>query len=676
MANPDSSSDIPPAPSAVLGVDTGGTFTDFVLLQGETVRIHKVLSTPQAPEQAILQGIRELGLEAAVATGQVRIIHGSTVATNAALEGKGVKTALITNIGFHDLLTIGRQTRRELYNLQPDPVAPPVPADLCFELPGRVDAQGQLLDAPSSQDLAELRAKLARAGVEAVAINLLFSFLNPQPEQIIKSTLEERWFVSASHEVLAEAGEYERGITTWLNASLSPRVRRYLQRLQQGVAPSPLAVMQSTGGTMAVDVAARSAVNMLLSGPAGGLAAAEFIGRQTGFRKLLTFDMGGTSTDVALIDGGIQLTNEGHIGPWPVGVPQVDMHTIGAGGGSLARVDAGGLLQVGPQSAGADPGPACYGKGGRQATVTDANAVLGRLQPEYFLGGNMTLDLDAAQGAMASLARDTGLSPLETAHGIIDIANEHMVRALRVISIERGHDLDEFQLCCFGGAGGLHVCALAEALGMRRALVPNLGGVLSALGMVVAPKSRELSHAMLQPLPALDPAELHNRLQHLLTEGSTALQAEGVKAKTLQWQFSVDLRYQGQRFYLNLPWSPDTAQLTEAFHRLHEQRYGHRLPMALELVNLRCSVHTAGTVEQLPGLRPGPDAMPPSQAPLAGFSEPVPVYWREDLAPGQCLAGPVLVAETIATTFIGPSWQATVDSWGHLLLKSTRGFAS
>ena len=657
---------------AILGVDTGGTFTDFVLVKNGALRIHKVLSTPDSPERAILQGIHELGLEGLVAEGRIQVIHGSTVATNAALEGKGVKTALISNIGFRDLLTIGRQTRRELYNLQPAPVPPPVPEQWCFEMPGRVDSEGRQLETIGTDDLASLQQALHAAGVEAVAINLLFSFLNPAPEQTIKQALAQNWFVSASHEVLAEAGEYERGIATWLNASLGPKVNQYLQRLLAGVAPSPLAVMQSTGGTMDATVAGQSAVNMLLSGPAGGLAAAQFVARQTGHNQLLTFDMGGTSTDVALIDGAIQLTSEGHIGPWPVAVPQVDMHTIGAGGGSIAYVDAGGILQVGPQSAGAAPGPACYGRGGQVPTVTDANAVLGRLQPDYFLGGNMNLDLAAAETALDRLAQQLTLSREATAQGIIDIANEHMVRALRVISIERGYHLDDFQLCCFGGAGGLHVCALADALEMKQAMVPNQGGVLSALGMVVAAKSRQLSHALQKSLSDVAMPELESQFQELQRQGEAALTAEGVAAAQLRPEYSLDIRYRGQRFYLNLPWQSDLAALQEQFHQQHEQRYGHRLAIPLELVNIRCQLSAPGAVQNLPTLNNAVPAAPRTMANLIGFTETIPVFWRDDCAVGQRIVGPALIAETISTTLVADNWEAEVDAWGNLILFSSK----
>ncbi|MGB5261764.1 MAG: hydantoinase/oxoprolinase family protein, partial [Gammaproteobacteria bacterium] len=492
-----------------LGIDTGGTFTDFVLYDGRGLCVHKVLSTPAAPEQAILQGIRELGL----ATDGLRVIHGSTVATNAALERKGVRTAYITNRGLGDVLTIGRQARRELYNLQPAPPLPPVPRELCLEVGARTGADGRAVSSLSATDRDAVRAAIAAMQPQAVAINLLFSFLDDGDEREVASWLPDDVFVSCSADVLPEYREYERGIATWLNAWVGPLVAGYVQRLGKALAPAPLAVMQSSGGTLSADQAGRKAVQLLLSGPAGGLMGARYLGQQAGQARLLSFDMGGTSTDVALIDGEIRLTSEGHIGPWPVAVPMVDMHTIGAGGGSIARVDDGGLLQVGPESAGADPGPACYGRGGARPTVTDANLVLGRLQADAFLGGAMALDVGAARQVMQTLASGLECSIEEAAQGVLAVANEHMAQALRVISVQRGEDPASYVLMSFGGAGGLHVCALAEALGMARALVPVQAGVLSALGMLVAPPSRQLSHTLTGELQGFDESVLGQHLQ-------------------------------------------------------------------------------------------------------------------------------------------------------------------
>ena len=440
-----------PRKRILIGVDTGGTFTDFVVADGARLRVHKVLSTPDAPERAILQGIRELGLPA----GALALIHGSTVATNAVLEGKGVRTLMVTNRGFTDLLTIGRQARSQLYNLQPPAVAPPVPAEACHGTGGRLGADGTVLEPLTEADLADLRRAVEAVGPGAVAVNLLFSYLDDRFERRIAEVLPRDLFVSLSSEVLPEIREYERGMATWLNAYVGPLVEGYVRRLQTALPGSSVSVMQSSGDTVSADQAAGQAVRMLLSGPAGGLVGAAFVAGLGGHQRLLSFDMGGTSTDVALIEGRPGLTTEGRIGPYPVAVPMVDMHTIGAGGGSIARLDAGGMLQVGPQSAGAFPGPACYGLRGDRPTVTDANLVLGRLRADAFLGGAMRLDQAASEGALDRLAASMGCSRTEAAQGIIAVADEHMARALRAISVQRGEEPRDFTLVSFGGAGGL-----------------------------------------------------------------------------------------------------------------------------------------------------------------------------------------------------------------------------
>jgi len=648
-----------------LGIDTGGTFTDFVLFDGCSLRVHKVLSTPQAPEQAILQGIRELGLS----TEGLRVVHGSTVATNAVLEHKGVRTVYIGNRGLGDVLTIGRQARRELYNLQPEPPRPPVPAEYCLEVNARIGADGSRINEFSPQDRTALLAAIEEIQPAAVAINLLFSFLDDSDERAIEDWLPEGLFVSRSSEVLPEYKEYERGIATWLNAWTGPLVAGYLQRLAQQLSPAPLAVMQSCGGTVSADRAGSKAVNLLLSGPAGGLTGARFIGQQAGQSKLMTFDMGGTSTDVALIDGEICLTSEGHIGHWPVAVPMVDMHTIGAGGGSIASIDAGGLLRVGPESAGAVPGPACYGQGGRQATVTDANLVLGRLQPEAFLGGNMRLDHAAAITAVEQIAVPLKLSLEQAAFGIVALANEHMAQALRVISVQRGVDPREYVLVSFGGAGGLHVCALAEALGMSRALVPIHAGVLSALGMLAAARSRQMSRTVTGILEDFSDADLTAQLQALAAAGTDELLAEGVAAMDITTGFSLDLRYRGQSYTLNLPWQ-GISTTGEAFHALHEQRYGHRLSTPVELVNLRCGLQGVTPDISLPEIQESEaTATTPAQIVMAEQTATVPVWPRSVLHAGQMINGPALVTETVATSWIPDGWQCAVDAVGNLLLE-------
>ena len=682
----------------LLGIDTGGTFTDFVLFPDESVgkqslRVHKVLSTPQAPEQAILQGIHELGLDACE---DLRVVHGSTVATNAVLEGKGVRTVFITNTGLRDLLTIGRQARAELYNLNPAPTNPPVPRELCLETGGRLGADGRVLEALTESDLQMLRCTLETLKPQAVAINLLFSWLDERFEKRIAEIVPDGMFVSRSSHILPEPREYERGITTWLNASVGPLVQGYLQRLCTGVPQARVAVMQSAGGTIDAAQAGEEAVHMLLSGPAGGLAGAQYVGSLAGRHRLLSFDMGGTSTDVALLDntqsGNLPLTTEGRIGAYPVGVPMVDMHTIGAGGGSIARIDSGGLLQVGPESAGADPGPACYGRSaagtGLQATVTDANLLLGRLRSDAFLGGHMTLDESAARAAIAPLAKTLDLSLEQTAQGIIDVANEHMARALRVMSVQRGVDAAQLTLTSFGGAGGLHVCALAEALEMSQALVPAHAGVLSALGMLVAPRARYLSHALLQQL-STEPGEvfLHDVQQALATltkRGCEALIGEGINADSIRVSPSVDLRYRGQSFVINLPValpagnrSLDNMQVIgqaiagviRQFHERHAALYGHSLQQPVELVTLRVKIHSPAPALALQLARETKlvcETPAVAHVILAGIEAKVPVYARENL-PAE-IDGPALITETVSTTYLAPGWLCQPDASGCLLL--------
>jgi N-methylhydantoinase A len=650
----------------LLGIDTGGTFTDFVLWRDGRLTIHKVLSTPQAPEQAILQGIEELGLHELDPAQALFVVHGSTVATNAVLEGKGVPTVFVTNRGLGDMLSIGRQTRRELYNLQPTPVAPPVPREYCLETGGRIGADGSILEPLSDADITALKSQIAQLAPRAVAINLLFSYLDDGAERAIEAALDDDLFVSRSSAILPEYKEYERGVTTWLNAYVGPLVLGYLQRLCAGVPHGRVSVMQSAGGTIAAEQAGQQAVHMLLSGPAGGLAAARYSGRCIGREHLLTFDMGGTSTDVALIEGELRLTSEGHIGHYPVAVPMVDMHTIGAGGGSIASVDPGGLLQVGPQSAGADPGPACYGKGGTQPTVTDANLVLGRLRADAFLGGAMSLDVAAAEQAVADLGRRLGMDALHTAQGIIRLANEHMAQALRVMSIQRGIDPRELTLVSFGGAGGLHVCALADALGMRRAMVPVHAGVLSALGMLVAPRLRQLSQTVNLPMDEVDDARLEQTLAPLVEQGRRELEREGVVADVIETNPSLDLRYVGQSYYLNVPWT-DVPAAVEAFHAAHQRRYGHRLALAVEVVNVRVALRSPANELPLELEAPRGAAEPRAIA-LAGIEEPATLWPREALGPGQQVTGPALITETVSTTFVAPGWAAQMDDSGNLLL--------
>lgn len=659
----------------LLGVDTGGTFTDFVLSTDDGLRIHKCLSTPEAPERAILQGIDDLGLK----PGTFTLVHGSTVATNAVLEGKGVKTVYLTNAGFTDLLTIGRQARRELYNLTPELEIPPVPPELCLGLPSRRDAKGRELQALSEKALDDLAQRLNELQPTAVAVNLLFSYLVPEDEQRIKARFGSDYFLSCSSEVLPAPREYERGVATWLNAYVGPLMRGYLHRLQAEAGDSPLAVMQSSGGTIAAELAAERAVNLLLSGPAGGMMAAKVVAERLGIEKVLTFDMGGTSTDVSLIDGSLRLSTECRVAGYPVAVPMVDIHTIGAGGGSVAGIDAGGALIVGPESAGAMPGPACYGHGGERPTVTDANVVLGRLPSAAALGGSMCLDAEAAERAFVPLAKQMGGSIVEAAEGVRCLANEHMAQALRVISVQRGEDPREYALMAFGGAAGLHVCALADALKMSRAVVPANAGVLSAMGMVVAPASRDMTLSVESALADIDANKLNEKLAMLREDADLALEREGQLRSSLICQLSADCRYQGQSHSLNITlkgerllsgWG-DVAQAE--FKRLHEKRYGHILGLPVEVVALRLRVEgqrvrSAASIvaNDIVKQRGGEEALPLLD--VAGVNGCVKAYWRTELVVGARVLGPAVILEPVATTFIDLGWVAELQLSGDIVL--------
>lgn len=648
----------------LIGIDTGGTFTDFVLFVGGELRVHKVLSTPEAPERAILQGLDEMGLDPE----GLRVVHGSTVATNAVLEGKGVRTVYIGNRGLGDLLTIGRQARRELYNLQPADIVPPVPRELCLETGGRLAADADTVEPLTEQDLQRLKKQLEQLRPDAVAINLLYSYLDDSFERQIEAAVPKGIFTSRSSEVLPQMGEYERGIATWLNSWVGPLVAGYIQRLCLGLTGARVSVMQSSGEAIAAEQTAHQAVRLLLSGPAGGLVGAGYVAAAADRSRLLSFDMGGTSTDVALIDGVPRLTREGYIGPWPVAVPMVDMHTIGAGGGSIARLDSGGMLLVGPESAGADPGPACYAQGGEGATVTDANLLLGRLRSDAFLGGRMRLDTAAARRVIGRLADRMGQTPEEVAEGIVRVANEHMARALRVISVQRGVDPRDFTLVSFGGAGGLHVCALADALGMRSVLVPVQAGVLSALGMLVTRPGRQRVRTRLGLLRELEERQIEVELQQLAAGGMQELMREGVFPEQVETTYRVDLRYLGQSYTLNLPWT-GCRETERAFHENHEQRYGHRMDSDVELVNLCVGLQGSGYEIDL-GLPQGDSVFRAKEwVEIYGLQQPVACYRREGLQTGLVFSGPAVITESVATTWIEPGWQCRVHSSGSLLLQ-------
>jgi N-methylhydantoinase A len=646
-----------------LGVDTGGTFTDFVTFGPRGLHVYKVLSTPDDPSRAIRQGIDELGLDCS----ELHLVHGSTVATNAILERKGVRTLFVTHRGLEDLLKIGRQRRPELYRLCPDIPRPPVDRKDCFGISGRISAAGETQAPVSPDDLRRLAEVAGSGGYEAVAVCLLFSFLDPAHERQVAEALPEDLFVSLSHEVLSEYREYERAATTFLNAYVGPLVQRYLERLQTLLAPKHLFVMHSAGGVMQAGLAGRQAVRLVLSGPAGGLVAAGEVGRQLGEQRLLSFDMGGTSTDVALIQGVAGMTCEGEIAGLPVSLPMLDIYTIGAGGGSLAWIDEAGLPQVGPESAGARPGPACYGQGGEQPAVTDANLLLGRIPPDARLAGTMRLDVQAARAVFSRYGKALGLSPEAAAQAVIEIAEEHMAGALRVVSVQRGFDPADFALLCFGGAGGLHACALAEKLAMRKVIAPLASGAFSAFGMLVGRQQSEFSRSRRM---AVRDSATQQELEGLFRELQSAAtrQMQGLQ---LSFERRVDMCYVGQGFHLSIDvlHDDDMSALTRRFEDAHQQAYGHALERPLEIMTARLTAFVDRPSPLLPGL----DACAGAAA-RAGCSEvfgvgETPHFRRPDLRPGAVYAGPALVLEDTATLWLAEGWEMRVSAHGHLLLE-------
>ena len=538
-----------------IAIDTGGTFTDCVWVERGQVRMLKVFSTPADPSQAIVEASKR-----SASALQTVLLHGTTVGTNTLLQRKGARVALVTTAGFEDAIEIGRQARPKLYDFFFDRVEPLVPADLRFGIDERTASDGEILHAPSPQDLNALSENVQKKHPEAIAISLLFSFANPKTENAVASALKELGVpLSISHQILPEFREYERTSTVVVNAYLQPVMQRYLENLDRRVQRPASSSCNRAAGSRLSASAAREPVRTVLSGPAGGVVGAAAMARRSGFDRIISFDMGGTSTDVALVDGEARASSQAEIAGFPIGVPMLDIHTVGAGGGSIARFDAGGALRVGPESAGADPGPICYGRG-TQPTVTDANLLLGRLQPQRFLGGDFTLDLERTRRLVAEWLKRNGskLTPEQFAAGIIRVVNATMEKAIRVVSIERGYDPREFALVAFGGAGGLHACELAEALSIPRVIVPALPGALSAFGILVSDVVKDYSRTVLWRVAEQAPnaRRLEREFATLRRRAEKDFRAEKWKG-AIRYQRSVDVRYQGQGYELNVPYTHD-----------------------------------------------------------------------------------------------------------------------
>jgi N-methylhydantoinase A len=692
-----------------IAIDTGGTFTDCVWLDDEgAIKTLKVFSTPGDPSQAIAEALQKItqATKKDRAGAALTLLHGTTVGTNALLQRKGARVALITTAGFEDVIEIGRQARPRLYDFFFDRITPLVPRELRFGVKERTDAEGQVLERPFNAELTELREALRRTDPDAIAISFLFSFANPENETAIAAALAELGKpLSVSHRILPEVREYERTSTVVVNAYLQPLMQSYMEKLAErakehadefGNSSGParkrnaprIFVMQSSGGITTLESAAREPVRTVLSGPAGGLVGAVAMAARSGFRKILSFDMGGTSTDVAAVQGEVQTGGQSEVAGLPVGIPMLEIHTVGAGGGSLARFDAGGSLRVGPESAGADPGPICYGRG-TEPTVTDANLLMGRLRPGRFLGGEFTLDLERARRITSEWLKKQGsgshLSLEQFSAGVICVVNANMERALRVVSIERGYDPREFALVAFGGAGGLHACELAESLAIPTVMIPARPGALSAFGILVSDVVKDYSRTLLWRLVGrLPQAQLQKEFRKLKTEAQKEFRTEqwldGVQdEKSLEYERSLDLRYRGQGYELNVP-ATDKDDVVAHFHNEHQRRYGyHHAGREIELITLRLRVKLRmpqlksqpNSAEQKTTRKPSARVTPVEYASVFFHDQTVttPVFDRDDLVPSRSMKGPAVITEYSATTVIPPGKKFWADAAENLIVK-------
>jgi N-methylhydantoinase A len=667
-----------------IGVDTGGTFTDFVFERDGRLNLFKLPSTPSDPSLAIQRGLARICAETGSQLSQVEVVHGTTVGTNALLQRRGARVALVTTRGFEDVLVIGRQARPELYNLNAVKPSPLVADELRLGIGERVVASGEVLEPLDEGELASLTRKLKRSGVEAVAISLLFSFLHPEHEERIASALASLDVpLSISSRIIPEYREYERTSTVVINAYLQPLMGRYLKRLSAAAATEPkhkaqklnLRVMQSSGGSISADVASVEPVRTILSGPSGGVVGALRAAQSAGIKNVITFDMGGTSTDVALCDSGaIRTTNEATVAGLPVAVSVMDIHTVGAGGGSIARVDEGGSLRVGPESAGADPGPACYGRS-LLPTVTDAHVVLGHFGGIGLLGGDFKLDEERAREAMAKLASDLSriagkrCSIVAAAEGVLSVANTNMERALRHISVERGHDPRQFALLPFGGAGGLHAVDLARALRVPNVIAPTAPGALSAVGVLVADVIKDQSRTVMFTYRAKETTKLGKVFAELEREATSLLRSEGFARSRQRHERSLAMRYRGQSFELEV--RNTTGDLGAAFHSAHRERYGYAQEQSeVEIVSAR--LRSFGLVEKLPQRKITSGKTKPHGKVIAHFNGrkvTAVLYRRDELRAGTRLQTPCIVIEYSATTLIDADSKARIDGFGNLLIE-------
>lgn len=657
-----------------IAIDSGGTFTDCVWQEGSRLRIVKVFSTPDDPSRAIVDAISRIVSPST----PVIVLHGTTVGTNTLLQRKGARVAFVTTAGFEDSIEIGRQNRPRLYDFFFEKDPPLAPSELRFGVAERTSAEGQILQPIDPATLPVLAARIAAQKPEAIAVSLLFSFANATNEKTAAKALESLGVpLSLSHKILPEFREYERASTVLVNAYLQPIMERYLNGLQRSILRNNqnrgnhtrIFVMQSSGGITALQTAAEEPVRTVLSGPAGGVVGASALARRSGIEKIISFDMGGTSTDVALVEGVVSTTNEAEVAGLPVRVPILDIHTVGAGGGSLARFDAGGALRVGPESAGADPGPICYGRG-ELPTVTDANLLLGRLPANQFLGGEFKLDLSRTRRIVRRWLKKNG-SPMsleEFAAGMVYVVNANMEKAIRVVSIERGYDPRDFALVAFGGAGAMHACDLARALRIPRVIVPAYPGGLSALGILISDVVKDASRTILlriRELPEKELARVFAELQHRL---AAELKREGWPG-TAVYEKSCDLRYRGQGYELNLRFGYD---LLQRFHSEHQRRYGYSsTTRELEIVTVRMRARVASPEKLGKTRSEGKTGLLEESSSSVWFSGrkyKTPIIPRESLKPGKLYRGPAIVTEYSATTVAPPRLRFRVDRAANLVM--------
>jgi N-methylhydantoinase A len=656
-----------PTQSFCVAIDTGGTFTDCVWVERGRVFMLKVFSTPDDPSRAIAEALDKIG-----AQGSGTLLHGTTVGTNTLLQRKGARVALVTTAGFEDVIEIGRQARPKLYDFFFDRVEPLVPREMRFGIDERVSCDAEVLQVPSEGELRHLAERVTAKKPEAVAVSFLFSFANSKNEGTVADALKALGLpLSVSHQILPEFREYERTSTVVVNAYLQPVMKRYLERLEHRLGKARVFVMQSNGGITALSSASREPVRTVLSGPAGGVVGAAAMARRSGFERIISFDMGGTSTDVALVEGEPRVSGQSEIAGFPVSVPMLDIHTVGAGGGSIARFDAAGALRVGPESAGADPGPICYGRAA-QPTVTDANLILGRLLADRFLGGDFRLDVERTRRVVAKWLKKAGsrLSVERFAAGVVRVINATMEKAIRVVSIERGYDPREFALVAFGGAGGLHACELAEGLGIPRVIVPALPGALSAYGILVSDVVRDYSRTVLwRALDKLPGKQSDEEFSALRQRAAQDLRREKWKGK-ISFDASVDIRYRGQGYELNVPY---TRRIIAAFRQEHERRYGYSYPgREVELVTLRLRARINSRNLAMASIRrsklTGTASRKVSMI-CDGKRVVATVYARDGMQIDRRFRGPAIVTEYSATTVVPAGKKFWIDRPGNLVIE-------